>query len=943
MFYENRKDGKHEENKKNISYALNIIDGYICDERGGVVKAEEKPYITNPSFENAINKSNVQLYKAVRTSEKSYDGKYSIKVGNYKPENEHEVPIWSYNYGKGSVNVVIDNVKPNTTYEVTTHYFNDTGVKMSTGVLDVDGSYSADYPWKLASNIKTNNQKSTSWQTNVHTIKTGPRTDQIYAFAYMEWTGNEKGAGVFYFDDVEIKELETNAKDITTIAYEEKTDGFPNTVPAVQNFEQTKGTFKLTKRNQVFSTDQYSKAKTEYLAKSMKEKGLIDKYTIRAIDDVKDAKGITLIKKPIQFKLSDTIQKQKCKKDTYQIDITEDKVMIYSDYIEGIQNGSMTILQAFTQRDSLNCGTVEDYTDQNVRGLQVDSGRRYYSIDWLKNQIEQMAYYKQNVLQLRLKDNEGIRFDSKVAPELVDRKGGFWTQSEIDELVNHAKKFNINVIPEVDFPGHSGQEADYHSDWKITKVCSNLDFSKAEVREYIFSIYQEAADMFHADTIHIGGDEYFQTSGWNQDITGEQKLTAWAQEVTGNPKADHNDALKLFFNEAAKPFLEKGINVLVWNDNMFSFNSAVDLDKRITIDFWAGSIYGSIIASDAIKAGYNVMSSSASNYHDLWPQQNQDKLDRPAPKNLYENFTRYTYSKAAFNYPFYNRDEILTEGLDQAQGQVFPIWDDAHGYVPEYVLSRTLFPRYAGFAYKTWGAEYENKLTYDEFERLAYAVESPRPDLLGKQVEKNYTALDYKTIVQTIKDGLAKIKTENPIIQNNIKELSQLLNQKIDKTLYTVEEVENLIRKYENVEYVADTGKVTIQYVDENNKDLCDPIIIQDEVGKDYVTEAKEFEGYTLKQIPNNAKGMIERDDQIVVYVYQKNQTPVDPDKPNEGDQTTPTPVDPNKPSGGNQTQGTDTVKTSDETTILTTVTVALIALGGIYLTLRTQKRKMNS
>ncbi len=617
--------------------------------------------------------------------------------------------------------------------------------------------------------------------------------------------------------------------------------------------------------------------------------------------------------------------------------------MIYSDYIEGIQNGSMTILQAFTQRDSLNCGTVEDYTDQNVRGLQVDSGRRYYSIDWLKNQIEQMAYYKQNVLQLRLKDNEGIRFDSKVAPELVDRKGGFWTQSEIDELVNHAKKFNINVIPEVDFPGHSGQEADYHSDWKITKVCSNLDFSKAEVREYIFSIYQEAADMFHADTIHIGGDEYFQTSGWNQDITGEQKLTAWAQEVTGNPKADHNDALKLFFNEAAKPFLEKGINVLVWNDNMFSFNSAVDLDKRITIDFWAGSIYGSIIASDAIKAGYNVMSSSASNYHDLWPQQNQDKLDRPAPKNLYENFTRYTYSKAAFNYPFYNRDEILTEGLDQAQGQVFPIWDDAHGYVPEYVLSRTLFPRYAGFAYKTWGAEYENKLTYDEFERLAYAVESPRPDLLGKQVEKNYTALDYKTIVQTIKDGLAKIKTENPIIQNNIKELSQLLNQKIDKTLYTVEEVENLIRKYENVEYVADTGKVTIQYVDENNKDLCDPIIIQDEVGKDYVTEAKEFEGYTLKQIPNNAKGMIERDDQIVVYVYQKNQTPVDPDKPNEGDQTTPTPVDPNKPSGGNQTQGTDTVKTSDETTILTTVTVALIALGGIYLTLRTQKRKMNS
>ena len=66
----------------------------------------------------------------------------------------------------------------------------------------------------------------------------------------------------------------------------------------------------------------------------------------------------------------------------------------------------MTILQAFAQRKSLPAGSVQDYSDQVVRGLQVDSGRRYYSIQWLKDQIEQMAYYKQNILQLRLKDNE---------------------------------------------------------------------------------------------------------------------------------------------------------------------------------------------------------------------------------------------------------------------------------------------------------------------------------------------------------------------------------------------------------------------------------------------------------------------------------------------------------------------------------------------------------
>ena len=297
---------------------------------------------------------------------------------NYKPENEHEVPIWSYNYGKGSVNVIINNVKPNTTYKITSHYFNETGVKMSTGVLDVDGDYSQDYPWKLASDIKTNSQKSTEWQTNVHTITTGPRTNQIYAFAYTEWTGNESGAGVFYFDDVQIEEAGTVEKEVQTIDYDTKMSAFPNTIPPVQNFEQTTGIFKLTKKNQLFSTDEFSKNKTEYLAESMKAKGIIEDYRINVINSLDEAKGITLFKQPVTFELNELVNDRECEKDAYQIDINENSVNLYSDYIEGIQNGSMTLLQAFVQRDSLNCGVVSDYTDQNIRGLQVDSGRRYY-------------------------------------------------------------------------------------------------------------------------------------------------------------------------------------------------------------------------------------------------------------------------------------------------------------------------------------------------------------------------------------------------------------------------------------------------------------------------------------------------------------------------------------------------------------------------------------
>ena len=92
-----------------------------------------------------------------------------------KPENPSEVPIWRYNYGKGSVNVIFHNVEPNTTYKITTHYWNESGVKMSTGVLDIEGKHTTS-PWQLASNIQTNQKVSTEWQTNEHTITTGPRT-----------------------------------------------------------------------------------------------------------------------------------------------------------------------------------------------------------------------------------------------------------------------------------------------------------------------------------------------------------------------------------------------------------------------------------------------------------------------------------------------------------------------------------------------------------------------------------------------------------------------------------------------------------------------------------------------------------------------------------------------------------------------------------------------
>lgn len=773
------------------------------------VKASE-PYISNPSFEEEINKAENQLYKAERTDEMAHDGKYSIKVGMERPEDESQVPSWRYTSGKGSVNVVIKNIEPNTTYKVTTWVYNKTNVKMSTGVVDVEGGHTSS-PWKLASNIKTAQFQSTGdeWRKNEHTITTGPRTKEIYAFAYTEWTGDFNGCGLFYVDDFSIEKVKTNeTKEKSSINYTVKdTKSFPETIPAIQEFKATEGSFRLDVKNQVFSSDKFSMAKTKYLAESMVKKGIIKNYTINQIDNINEGKGIVVAKKTIDFKLPEIVKESKI--DAYQIDIKKDKVVLYSDYIEGIQNGTMTLLQAFTQRKVLPAGCVHDYTDQVVRGLQVDSGRRYYSIEWLKEQVEQMAYYKQNKLQLRLKDNEGIRYDSKVAAPFVNKKAGFWTQKEVDELVNYANRFNIEVIPEIDFPGHAEQDAFYYKNWGLGGSTKALDFSMKEVRDYMIAVYKEAADFFHAKTIHIGGDEFFQ-SGYTPK--GKTILENWVRKETGNQAATDYDALKLFFNMAAEELFKKDLKVLVWNDNINDLNGTVPLNKNIVVDFWAGGFYGSIIASKAANEGYNIMSSSSSNYHDLWPQQNNMKLDRPLPKDTYEQFTRYNYSKSS---TYYYQDEVLKENLDKSLGQMFPIWDDAHGYVPEYILSRTLYPRYAVFSLKTWGADYQTPINYAEFERLIFTLESPVSEV-RKQVEINYNTTDLALVTSIISNALeTRMQETTGYVKENAENLYKEVIDIISKiATYTPKSWESMQKALESAKTVIADKNATQEDID---------------------------------------------------------------------------------------------------------------------------------
>ena len=774
------------------------------------IKASNNVVVANPSFEDEIDKNEIQLYKAKRTNEKSFDGDYSIKVGTEKPENEVDVPKWQYNLGKGSATITVHNAVPNTKYTVKMHVLNTTGVRFEVGVVDIDGN--GDSPWNLGVAKTTNSTKDEeNWVEISNTITTGSHTNEFYIYAYCMNQKNGKDSGAFYIDDIQISKDETVASTETTrIQYNAVISEFPETIPAIQSFEvdEYDKNFKLNVTNQVFSTDEFSEEKTMYLAESMVNKGIIENYTIKHIANVEDGEGIVVVQQPVNFSLPETNGGVYNEVDTYQIDITSDNVIVYSNFIEGIQNGTMTLLQAFAQRNQLSAGTVKDYTDQRIRGLQIDTARTFYSVDWLKEQIEQMAYYKQNKLQLRLKDSEGIRWKSEIAPELTDKDGYYYTKEDAEELVAYAKKFNIEIIPEVDYPGHSEMEVDMFrnagkSDWFIGGGVSGtsavLNFTNAEVREYIKSIYKEAVQYFNANTIHIGGDEYFDIA----TSSVAKEIAKWACQETGIANCSEYDGMKLLFNEVAGSIFDEGVNVIMWNDAV-RLNGNVELDKRIVIDIWAGNWRQSAKGSTGAAAGYNVMSSSSTNYHNLWYQQRKESVRNPFPKEMFEKFTRYNYSVSSSSYA---QDEILKENKDKSLGQMFPIWSDILGGVSGPVLTRTLFPRYATFAYITWGAKCDNgekTLSYEELERLMFLLGSPRKEIKINAIF-NYNENDLNQVINEIEVALDNFEPDNRGVQENIDTLYNKLDaistnkESYQKDGFYTDIINDIIYDYENI------------------------------------------------------------------------------------------------------------------------------------------------
>lgn len=194
-------------------------------------------------------------------------------------------------------------------------------------------------------------------------------------------------------------------------------------------------------------------------------------------------------------------------KEEYFLRVDKHQILIKSANEKG-QFYALQTLRQLIRKSKIQLCTIWDKPTCSIRGFMTDVGRNYQSLSMLKNIIDIMASYKMNTFHWHLTDRPAWRIESHKYPELTDAKnhretrnpGKFYTYKEIREFCDYAKKKQIQVIPEIDMPGHS----DSFTKSMGVKMASEKGRVILEniLNEFFSEVPKELCPI-----VHIGSDE----------------------------------------------------------------------------------------------------------------------------------------------------------------------------------------------------------------------------------------------------------------------------------------------------------------------------------------------------------------------------------------------------------------------------------------------------
>ncbi|OJV35513.1 MAG: beta-N-acetylhexosaminidase [Bacteroidia bacterium 43-41] len=336
----------------------------------------------------------------------------------------------------------------------------------------------------------------------------------------------------------------------------------------------------------------------------------------------------------------------------YSLSVTPGKVNINANKPAGLLYGVQTFLQLLPpqiesdkreENVSWQLPQVEitDYPRVNWRGLMLDVSRHFFTVDEVKQYLDNMVKYKYNIFHWHLTDDEGWRIEIKGLPRLTEigawrqeqigwfgsfsqpdprapkNYGGFYTQEQVKEIVQYAKERNIQVMPEIDVPGHSsailaaypelacfpesGDHAvrtgapflDWNTGGRPAAIFENtLCPSNEKVYEFMDKMMGEIAALFPFEYIHTGGDE--------APYTFWEKSPAVKQLMQREGIKDMAGVQSYFGKRLEQIVLSKGKKMMGWDEILEG-----GITPTTGLMSWRGINYG----IEASKSGHYVVMS----------------------------------------------------------------------------------------------------------------------------------------------------------------------------------------------------------------------------------------------------------------------------------------------------------------------------------------------
>ena len=406
----------------------------------------------------------------------------------------------------------------------------------------------------------------------------------------------------------------------------------------------------------------------------------------------------------------------------------------------GLFYGVQTLLQMTREANKVALGRIVDEPRFEYRGMMLDVSRHFFGLDFVKKQIDAMAYYKLNRLHIHLTDAAGWRIEIKKYPRLTnfaawrsgktwkewwngDRKyvdegsegavGGYFTQDQCREIVEYAKKHYITVIPEIEMPSHSEEVLTAYPELSCTHVpYKQADFCVGNEKtfEFLENVLLEVMEIFPSEYIHVGGDEASKQSWKTCPLCQARMKKEGMKEI---------DELQSYLIKRMEKFLNKhGRNLLGWDEILEG-----GLAPNATVMSWRG-VEGGL---KAIEGGHRaIMTPGGYCYFDSY----QD-----APHTQPEAIGGYLPLKKVYSYdPI--PETFTPEQAKLMYGVQANLWAE---YIPtpEH-LEYMIYPRILALAEVAWSAV-ANK-NYDDFHaRALKAVDELRA--------KGYNTFDLKNEV----------------------------------------------------------------------------------------------------------------------------------------------------------------------------------------------------